>query len=119
VTSLFPKSCRIRSELETASAGAGAAQPANKKSHGGKSSDRGSIRKRWASTVEKAVMRRRHPGIVAKIESRGGGHTIVFSRSRLNAFFFGFRLAWLSPSQFGVIEVFDLTALLSAVGGDL
>jgi hypothetical protein len=69
--------------------------------------------------VEKAVMRRPHPGIVAKIESRDGVRTIVFSRSRLNAFFFGVRLAWLSPFPLGEVEVLDLTASLSAVRGDL
>jgi hypothetical protein len=64
-------------------------------------------------------MRRPHPGIVAKIESRGGVHTIVSSRSWLNAFFFGVRLAWLSPSHFGLIDRLDLTAFLSEVRADL
>ena len=64
-------------------------------------------------------MRRPHPGIDAKIELRDGVRTIVFSRSWLNAFFFGVRLAWLSPFPLGVIDVLDLTASLSAVCGDL
>jgi hypothetical protein len=47
--------------------------------------------------IGKVVRRRPHRGIDAKIELRDGVHTIVFSRSWLNAFFFGFRLAWLFP----------------------
>jgi hypothetical protein len=40
-----------------------------------------------------------HRGIDAKIAVRDGVHTIVASRGWLNAFVFGFRLAWLSPSR--------------------
>jgi hypothetical protein len=63
----------------------------------------------------KAVKRGPHPGIDAKIESRDGVRTIVFSRSWLNAFAFGVRLAWLSPFPLGVIEGLDLTAFLSVI----
>jgi len=65
--------------------------------------------------VVKAVKREPHPGIDAKIESRDGVRTIVFSRSWLNAFVFGVRLAWLSPFPLGVIEGLDLTAFLSVI----
>ena len=69
--------------------------------------------------VGKAIRRRPHPGSDAKTESRDGVRTIVSLRSWLNAFFFGVRLAWLSPFPLGVIDVLDLTASLSAVRGDL
>jgi hypothetical protein len=65
--------------------------------------------------LEKWVRRRPHRGIDAKTELRGGVHTIVFSRSWLNAFFFGVRLAWLSPFPLGVIDDLDLTTSLSVV----
>jgi hypothetical protein len=106
VTPVFAKSCRIRSDLETAPASAGAAQQAiNKKATAEKVPTVALLKNGVQAPVEKAVMRRPHPGIVAKIESRDGGHTIVFSRSRLSAFFFGVRLAWLSPFPLGEIEV--------------
>jgi hypothetical protein len=57
--------------------------------------------------------RRPLPGIGAKIELRDGEHTIGSLRDWLNAFFFGFRLAWLSPSPLGVIDGLDLTEWLS------
>jgi hypothetical protein len=69
--------------------------------------------------VGKAIRRRPHPGSDAKTESRDGVRTIVSLRSWLNAFFFGVRLAWLSPFSLGVIDVFDPTAFPSASHGHL
>jgi hypothetical protein len=72
-------------------------KPANKKPRP-EISEPWSIEKRWGHPWEMSLFRRTpHPGSVAKIELRDGVHTIVFSRSWLNAFFFGFRLAWLFP----------------------
>jgi len=48
-----------------------------------------------------AIRRKPFPEIGAKIESRGAGRTIASSRCWLNAFFFGVRLAWLSPFSLG------------------
>jgi hypothetical protein len=90
-----------------------------KKRHGRKSSSRGFIENGGLAPVEKVVRRRPHPEVGAKIESRDGVHTIAFSRSWLNAFFFGVRLAWLSPFPLGLIEVLDLTAFPSAIRTDL
>jgi hypothetical protein len=89
--------------LETSFAGLRATLPRSveyqQKGHGRKNSGRGFIEKRWRAPVGKAVKQRPHRGIDAKTESRGGVHTIVFSRSWLNAFVFGVRLAWLPLSH--------------------
>jgi len=71
---------------------------------------------RWGDHRLRRFRRRPLPGIGAKIELRDGERTIGSSRDWLNAFFFGFRLAWLSPFPLGVIDGLDLTELLSVKG---
>jgi hypothetical protein len=65
--------------------------------------------------LDKWFRQKSRRGIDAKTASRDGGRTIVFSRSWLNAFVFGVRLAWLSPFPLGVIDDLDLTTSLSVV----